>query len=145
MREYLFAVAGLAVVLDFLALISNEKYKKITEAALSIILTLAVVLPLPGLIKDFGELINIEENGGEVSSELYQLSFEDGIREYLADKFALSKNDIEVEAIGFLPERMTAERILITLRGSAVLADNKRIRSAVNDLEIGEAEVKIEI
>ena len=145
MREYLFAVAGLAVVLDFLALISNEKCKKITEAALSIILILAVVLPLPGLIKDFGEFINIEENGEEVSSELYQLSFEDGIREYLADKFALSKNDIEVEAVGFLPEKMTAERILITLRGSAVLADNKRIRSAVNDLEIGEAEVKIEI
>ena len=145
MKEYLFSVVISAVVLDAVCLIANEKYKKITEVAISVILVLSIILPLPGLIEKIGESIKLEEAVDGEESEFYKLSFEDGIRQYISEKFSLSPANIEVEAVGFSVDEMRAERILITLKGTASLVYNKRIKKAVDELGLGEAEVKIEI
>ena len=67
------------------------------------------------------------------------------MREYIAERFSLRRDEVGVEAVAFSPSDMRAEKIIVTLTGAAALADNKKIRKVINDLNLGVAEVKIEI
>lgn len=145
MGKYLLSVITLAVLLDILELSSAERYRGLTRAAMSLILVMAILTPLPSLVEKMrGELdfTEIEESVGE---DIRLSAFTEGIAEYIALEFDLSCDDISVEAIGFDSEKMRAEKILITLSGKAALANYKVVEAAIDQLGLGEAEVKIEI
>ncbi len=145
MGEYLLSIATLAIALDILEILAAEKFKALTRAAVSIILVTAIITPLPSLLGQLkGELDFSFED--QVSGEDIRLSaFEEGIARYIATEFDLDRSDVSVEAIGFSAEEMKAERILVTLSGLAVTANYKKIEKTLNQLELGVAEVKIEI
>ena len=144
MGEYLLSIITLAIIFDVLELFSAERYKGLTRAAMSLILVMAILSPLPSLVeKIWGELDFSEIEG---SGEDIRLSaFGEGVREYISSEFDLDSDEVAVEIVGFDKEEMKCEKILITLSGRAALADYKRVERLIDELGLGEAEVKIEI
>ncbi len=145
MKEYLMGAVVLIFAVDMLGILAHEKYKEITEAALGVVLTLALILPLPKLVSEIGNKIRFPEIESTEGEDIYLLSFEEGIAEFVVGKFGVPREEIEVEAIGFSQGGMRAEKIVITLHGTAALADYKKIGREVEELSLGEVEVKIEI
>ena len=47
MGEYLLSIITLAIIFDVLELFSAERYKGLTRAAMSLILVMAILSPLP--------------------------------------------------------------------------------------------------
>lgn len=144
MGEYLLSIITLAIIFDVLELFSAERYKGLTRAAMSLILVMAIISPLPSLVEKIGGDLDFSEIEG--SGEDIRLSaFGDGIREYISSEFDLDSDEVAVEIVGFDKEEMKCEKILITLSGRAALADYKRVERLIDELGLGEAEVKIEI
>jgi hypothetical protein len=144
MGEYLLSIITLAIIFDVLELFSAERYKGLTRAAMSLILVMAILSPLPSLVEKIGGELDFSEIEG--SGEDIRLSaFGDGIREYISSEFDLDSDEVAVEIVGFDKEEMKCEKILITLSGRAALADYKRVERLIDELGLGEAEVKIEI
>lgn len=144
MGEYLLSIITLAIVFDILELFSAERYKGLTRAAMSLILVMAILSPLPSLIDRIGGELDFTETEG--SGEDIRLSaFGEGIREYISSEFDLDAEEVLVEIVGFDSEEMRCEKILITLSGRAALADYKRVERLIDGLGLGDAEVKIEI
>ena len=144
MGEYLLSTITLAIIFDILELFSAERYKGLTRAAMSLILVMAILSPLPSLVEKIGGELDFSEIEG--SGEDIRLSaFGDGIREYISSEFDLDSDEVAVEIVGFDKEEMKCEKILITLSGRAALADYKRVERLIDELGLGEAEVKIEI
>ena len=144
MGEYLLSIITLAIIFDGLELFSAERYKGLTRAAMSLILVMAILSPLPSLVEKIEGDIDFSEIEG--SGEDIRLSaFGDGIREYISSEFDLDSDEVAVEIVGFDKEEMKCEKILITLSGRAALADYKRVERLIDELGLGEAEVKIEI
>lgn len=144
MGEYLLSIITLAIVFDILELFSAERYKGLTRAAMSLILVMAILSPLPSLIDRIGGELDFTEIEG--SGEDIRLSaFGEGIREYISSEFDLDAEEVLVEIVGFDSEEMRCEKILITLSGRAALADYKRVERLIDGLGLGDAEVKIEI
>lgn len=144
MGEYLLSIITLAIIFDVLELFSAERYKGLTRAAMSLILVMAILSPLPSLVEKIGGELDFSEIEG--SGEDIRLSaFAEGVREYISSEFNLDSDEVAVEIVGFDQEEMKCEKILITLSGRAALADYKRVERLIDELGLGEAEVKIEI
>ena len=145
MGEYLSSVTMLAIILDLLEALSAERYKTLTRAAVSIILVITIITPIPSLMGKFRGELDFSLDDSIESEDIRLASFEEGVARYIASEFNLAREDVEVEAIKFSPTEMKAEKILIILSGKAVTANYKKIERDVGQLGIGEAEVKIEI
>ena len=145
MGEYLLSITTLAISFDLLEIMSAERYKALTRAAVSLILIMAIITPLPSLIGKIQGDLDFSMGDAIEGEDIRLASFEEGIRGYVASEFNLLREEVEVEAINFNSNVMKAEKILITLTGRAVLANYKSIEKAVNQLGLGVAEVKIEI
>lgn len=145
MGKYLLSITVLAVALDLIEFVSADRYKALTKACVGIILVMAIITPLPALIEKMQEDLDFSEIGDMQAEDIRISAFEDGIAQYISESFGLSRECVSVEAEGFNSDDMKAEKILITLTGSAVAANYKKIESVVNGLGLGEAEVKIEI
>lgn len=145
MGEYLLSITTLAIFFDLLELLSAERYKALTRAAVSLILIMAIITPLPSLIGNIRGELDFSVGDAMEGEDIRLVSFEVGISRYIASEFDLSAEEVLVEAINFDPEEMRAEKILITLTGRAALANYKNIEKTVSRLELGVAEVKIEI
>ena len=145
MGKYLLSITVLAVALDLIEFVSADRYKALTKACVGIILVMAMITPLPALIEKMQEDLDFSEIGDMQAEDIRISAFEDGIAQYISESFGLSRECVSVEAEGFNSDDMKAEKILITLTGSAVAANYKKIESVVNGLGLGKAEVKIEI
>ena len=145
MGEYLWSITTLAISFDLLEIMAAERYKALTRAAVSLILIMAIITPLPSLIGKIQGDLDFSTGDSIEGEDIRLASFEEGIAGYIASEFDLLREEVEVEAINFNSNVMKAEKILITLTGRAVLANYKSIEKAVNQLGLGVAEVKIEI
>ena len=145
MGKYLLSITVLAVALDLIEFVSADRYKALTKACVGIILVMAMITPLPALIEKMQEDLDFSEIGDMQAEDIRISAFEDGIAQYISESFGLSRECVSVEAEGFNSDDMKAEKILITLTGSAVASNYKKIESVVNGLGLGKAEVKIEI
>lgn len=145
MGEYLLSITTLAISFDLLEIMSAERYKALTRAAVSLILIMAIITPLPSLIGKIQGDLDFSMGDSVEGEDIRLASFEEGIAGYIASEFDLLREEVEVEAINFNSNVMKAEKILITLTGRAVFANYKSIEKAVNQLGLGVAEVKIEI
>ena len=145
MEKYILSITVLAVALDLLEFIAADRYKALTKAAVGVILVMAIITPLPALIEKMQEDLDFSEVGDTEGEDIRLSAFEEGIAQYVSLEFGLAREDVSVEAEGFDPDNMKAEKILITLTGSAITANYKKIIATTNALGLGEAEVKIEI
>lgn len=145
MGRYIFSIIALAIIFDISEMISADRYRTLTRAGVSLLLVMAIVTPLPGLINEIKGGLDFSDLENSADGDIRYEAFVSGLQEYISSEFDLSREDVAVEAIGFSEVDMRAEKILITLSGKAALANYKRIESSIDQLGLGEAEVKIEI
>ena len=121
-----------------------------SRTAISIILLLAVLSPLPMLVSQSPELSLPDLSGGVTDKDAEYLNvargaFEDGIAEMLSEKYSLSKESFAVKLDGFDFAEMKAERITVTLRMSAAMCDPLAVEKYINSFGIGECHAEIGI
>lgn len=146
MSEYMITVfsASAAVALCGFAFY-GRRLEATARVALGIILVSAIISPLISIGR---ELLAIDVDKGEfVGSSAVGETAEDafcrGVRSALAAELSVSADDIDVKCRGFSAEKMKAEKITVTLYGSAALADHSALRRFVSGNNLGECEVRI--
>ena len=82
-----------------------------------------------------------------MSDSAIELAFEDGIAEYIADEYGVSRDNVAVFVDGFDMGSLTAERIYVTLSGRAALIDCKSVEKRLCDefTRGGECEVTLKL
>lgn len=116
------------------------------------IVTLYIIIaPLAEGLSDFDAerwFDSLRGEGVDISTEyegVLEDAFADGVARAVSEKFSLDKDNIRVSLSGFDSGSLRAERIRISLSGTAALADYKAVEKYVNSLDLGECDVEIEI
>lgn len=154
MREYLLSVAAVSVVCAACTLISYKGVNdKGTKIALSILLLYSAATPAIAFVSGFSDLTldapETELPDASLEDSLYYTAARDayaeGISRFVCDEFSLESACVAVQVYGFDLQRMRSEKIKIFLSGRAISADTRRIKAAVEGLQLGECEVELEI
>lgn len=147
--------SGVMTLCLFLAVglgVAHPRFKSATNLGAGVLLICAIMLPLVDIIRDFDidnsfekMLEDIEYSG--MTDSAIELAFEDGIAEYVSDRWGVDRDSIIVNVDGFDMESLSAERIYVTLGGKGVLVDYKRIEEALTEefTRGGECEVSLNI
>ena len=150
MSEYfavVFAVAFVATLGG--SILYDGERATASRTAISVVLLLAVLSPLPALISDLPVLQEpIIPDGIEGTEEYIRVAeeaFKDGISEMLAQKYSLPEEDFAVKLENFDFATMSAERISVTLRAGAVVCDPLAVERYINSYGIGECHAEIGI
>ena len=83
MGEYLLSITTLAIFFDLLELLSAERYKALTRAAVSLILIMAIITPLPSLIGNIRGELDFSVGDAMEGEDIRLVSFEVGHRNCL--------------------------------------------------------------
>ena len=131
--------------------IAHPKLKGATSYSIGVLMICVILLPLVDIIRDFDtksmfDSINMDLEY-DITDDMIEASFEEGISEYIAQKYGVDKSCVSVMADGFDMERLRAERIYVTLSGKAVFLDYKKIEDEVRSefTNGGECEVSLKI
>lgn len=152
MREYFVFVSALCVIVSVLSLLAYGKDNSNTaRAAMGIILVCAISLPpiravlaLADVdVGGFFEEFDSGDGGVSLGTTLGE-PFADGVKKLVCQRYSIDEDEVRVHVFGLDAANMRAERIVVVLRGRAVLSDLRGIRSAVEDAGLGKCEVKIE-
>ena len=147
MRDYsvtLVAVSALSCAVAMLLRGTGpEKYAKV---AMGFVLLYAAVSPLPELIENAA--LSIENFDAPDYDDAFGDTLEEsmalGIEAALGEKFGLEGNDISVRLSGVTREPLGAEHIYVILSGDALTADHRRIKAFVDEMGLGECEVRFD-
>ncbi|MBR2971653.1 MAG: hypothetical protein IKC61_01845 [Clostridia bacterium] len=151
LREYF---SEIIIIMTFAAIllgIAHPKLKGATSYSIGVLMICVILLPLVDIIRDFDtksmfDSINMDLEY-DITDDMIEASFEEGISEYIAQKYGVDKSCVSVMADGFDMERLRAERIYVTLSGRAVFLDYKKIEDEVRSefTNGGECEVSLKI
>lgn len=151
MSEYFSSFVFVAFAIAVFSFILYNEKERAAHLAFGALLAFAAILPLTEILPDVNIGGIIEEiKGGALSGEHAfetdaKAAFESGICRVVAEKFALDESSVRVLAQNFDFERMRAEKIEVTLYGTAIFADVEKIEKYVSALELGRCEVLIGI
>ena len=150
LREYFIGVFSLGIFIAVALGVSHLKLKGSVTFGAGILLISAILLPLVDIIKDnsIDNMLNnmmheIEYEGK--TDDVIELAFEEGVAEYIAEKYSVSGECVSVNADGFSLEKLKAQRIYVNLSIKAATVDYKRIeREIAEEFTLGgECEVSI--
>lgn len=151
LREYFSEIIILMTFAAILLGIAHPKLKGATSYSIGVLMICVILLPLVDIIRDFDtksmfDSINMDLEY-DITDDMIEASFEEGISEYIAQKYGVDKSCVSVMADGFDMERLRAERIYVTLSGKAVFLDYKKIEDEVRSefTNGGECEVSLKI
>lgn len=151
LREYFSEIIILMTFAAILLGIAHPKLKGATSYSIGVLMICVILLPLVDIIRDFDtksmfDSINTDLEY-DITDDMIEASFEEGISEYIAQKYGVDKSCVSVMADGFDMERLRAERIYVTLSGRAVFLDYKKIEDEVRSefTNGGECEVSLKI
>ena len=151
LKEYFGGVMLLSAFISLSLGVAHSRLKRVTEFGAGILLICAILLPIVDIIADYEVKIDseiyLDEIDMNATDDLIESAFEDGIREYLATEYRVEPSLVSVRADGFDMGKMRAERIYVTLSGSAAYLDYKRIENEVASefTDGGECEVSLNI
>lgn len=152
LKEYFEGILLLAVLIALSIGISHQRLRNVTRFGAGVLLTCAILLPLVDIFKDFDGKDYVDEIMGSMEYEnatddTIEIAFENGVSEYIADKYGVDRSCVLVMADEFDMETVRAERIYITLIGEAALLDYKRIEEEISRefTSGGECEVSLKI
>lgn len=150
MSEYMIGVFAVCLVSGVMTLLSHSS-GKMEKVAIGLISLYIIISPIADSFKHFdvddwlsslsGESYEIESGYGE----MLESAFAEGVERAVAEKFSLDREHIRARVYGFDSEKLWAEKIRVTLSGTAALADYKAVEKYLNSLGIGECELEIEI
>ena len=150
MSGYVLSVFAICLIAEALRLLSYGR-SAVERFAVGVITLSVILAPISGIISDFdveGWLDSLKQEQGEINSEYeatVEAAFSDGIKRAVAEEFSLNKDNIRVRVVGFNAAEMSAERIYVSLSGSAAIADYRAVKKYLDRLDIGECDVSIEI
>ena len=151
LREYFSEIIILMTFAAILLGIAHPKLKGATSYSIGVLMICVILLPLVDIIRDFDtksmfDSINMDLEY-DITDDMIEASFEEGISEYIAQKYGVDKSCVSVMADGFDMERLRAERIYVTLSGKAVFLDYKKIEDEVRSefTNGGECEVSLKL
>lgn len=151
LREYFSEIIILMTFAAILLGIAHPKLKGATSYSIGVLMICVILLPLVDIIRYFDtksmfDSINMDLEY-DITDDMIEASFEEGISEYIAQKYGVDKSCVSVMADGFDMERLRAERIYVTLSGKAVFLDYKKIEDEVRSefTNGGECEVSLKI
>jgi hypothetical protein len=117
--------------------------------SLGIITLFIIVSPLAELRGMGGDVFDIFDTPtpeiGSDYADYIERSYEEGIRQAVAEKFQINKDEIGVSAVGLDTESLSAQRVTVYLRGSALLCDYRGVKKYVEEISSGECVVEIEV
>ena len=124
------------------ALLYDSERDAVSRTAISLILLLATVSPIVAFISQLSftlpELPELPEVQEGEYAEVAREAFCDGVAELLSEKYSLPSESFDFTA-------MRAERITVTLRGSAVRCDPLLVEKFINSYGIGDCHAEIGI
>ena len=146
MTEYAALLSGVCLLsATARLLLSDGALKKITDAAISLVLLVAVVRGalLISSSLDPGDFTRprVEYEDSFVSSA--EQSLGSAIRMAISEEFGIREAEVFVHCEGLDIETLKAELLTVTLCGEAAFSDHRRVREFVNSLDHGECEVRI--
>ena len=151
LREYFIGVVYLLVFVAFALGITHRDLKSVTAVGAGTLVICAILLPLVGILRDFdtdsvldGILSGVDYDATDSAIEL---AFENGIAEYVASEYAVSRECVSVRADGFDIASLKARRVYVDLSGKGCLLDPKRVEEEVarQFTDGGECEVAIRL
>ena len=140
----IFAVLSVTVV-AFASYSPNDKWSK---CALGVILLASLSLPLSGALSSLSEIsfdmsslggAEYEDGKTNVAGEAYAV----GVRTLICERYGIDNELVSVELYNFSFTDMRAEKIYVTLHGTAVLADTRSICEYLTSCLGCECEVNI--
>lgn len=150
MKEYALSVFAICAICGLLSLLCYGSGRA-ERSAVSIIAAFVIISPMVVAVKNIDLDTALDSlTGGSYETDadcsvVAEEAFAKGIRQVVADKFLLDREEIRVRIMDFNMEKMRAGQIKITLSGSAALADYRGIEEYVNGLGMGVCRVEIEI
>ncbi|MBO7195877.1 MAG: hypothetical protein J6V80_00925 [Clostridia bacterium] len=150
MSEYALTVFAICLATGALLMLTYGQGR--AESLAVGIISLSVILtPLADMIfsaepEDFLNSLKGESVEGEFGADgVIEDAFAEGIVHAVSDKFSLERANVRVRLVDFDAKNMRAEKIVLTLSGSAAVADYKAVEKYVNSLDLGVCNVQIEI
>ena len=117
--------------------------------SLGIITLFIIVSPLAelrGMGGDLSDILDTPEIGiGSDYADAVERAEADGIRRAISEKFRINKDEIDVSLNDFDTESLSACRVTVYLRGSAMLSDYRGVKKYVEEISSGECVVEIEV
>ena len=115
--------------------LAHPKQERFMRISLGIILLSAIMLPFIDIIGNNKLEIELPILSGgideEMSDDVIEEAFEDGIRQYICVSYDLSEENVKVMADGFDFSSMTAERLYVTLSGDGAYIDYRALSDAL--------------
>ena len=152
--EYLISVIVISALVALATYFSyGSSESRTVKTAMSIIVLYTVSVPIVSMVGElsdisFDSVVDIEDIGsidGTEYAETAEQALCDGICTAIAERYGLDREEITARVRGFDFSEMRAERITVTLSGSAALADHRGIAEYITESGLGECEVKLEI
>ena len=152
LSSYFGTVLTLCLFLSVGLSVAHPRFKSVTNLGAGVLIICAIMLPLVDIIRDFDiddsfeKMLDEFELDGMTDSAIED-AFEDGIAQYVSDRWGVDRECIVVNVDGFDMESLSAQRIYVTLGGMGALVDYKRIEEALIEkfTRGGECEVSLKI
>lgn len=136
-KGYAWSLIGVATVIALAEELAPRGLRRVLSFSLGIYLLCAVILPLPSLIRKGLDLSldypDYSQGGEEYFNTVLEASSE-GVERALAERFGFSTELCEVTLIGFDAYALTADEVIVTLRGEAAYGDFFAVRSYVLEI-----------
>ena len=149
MNEYLFSVVFVAFLISAVSFVSYRENEPAQRFALGVLICFSTLLPLVKILpsvnfdKIISEIHKLGDSGDGAYADNAKSALEKGICDAVCEKFSLDTGEVAVLAEGFDFEKMSAEKIRITLFGGAIFANVEKIEKYVLGLGAWGCEVSI--
>ena len=115
----------------------HQSMRKHCEAAVGILLMLALLTPIADALIDLGKGEILPPRGEEYSDEEYtrgvKNAFEKGIEDAVIAEFGLNSKDVTVSVVGLRVPELTVDEVRVVLSGGGLLADREEIRKMIEE------------
>ena len=138
--SYLYTLLAFCIVSALvLKLAFNDGARKMLSLSVGLLFFVLAVRPLPELIGQltsfnadtYFDSLKVEASGSESYLSVFSESYSDGICTIVCERFSLSSSDVEVSVDDFNFDTLSATRVNISLKNSAVFADKYAISEYV--------------
>lgn len=149
MSGYGISVFALSAVLGVLGLLSYRQGGDGAQRfAFAVLLCVTVAMPLSEGVRELSSLGQITDVPTDEYSELYasvaEEAFAAGLCQQICSHYGLDPSEVELRLSGFDFSAMSAERVTVTLSGSAATADSRSIKEYIKEQGIRECDVLVE-
>ena len=149
MKDYFIGiVVTMAIAVAFGAIAYGGKRDGWIKMAFGVLITYSVLVPILSIAPEEEEITVPRQDISDFTEDYIDVcenAYADGVRQYIADRYALDKQDVSVTVYGFDFDSMRAERIKVILSGRAALADRHGIEERIEAEGLGRCEVEIRI